>query len=373
MEKNLCALAVGLLFLTAGAQAQSLPNQGGGGVARMQELMRAIKEGNTASLPEDTRKALETGQTGATRIADMNSAPASTVEFATQANEKWQQMAREAYVAALPPKDKELGRSLLLGDGSLPGDKGKLYFFVSRSMPMSMLKAYALDALYTGGTLVVKGIRKGDTIKEYIEEAVNDFNNAEGQVLSSLEVNPNLYDMFQVDVVPSVVWTNRIGLEDIGAGCENLPEGAPVPKVTLPGPNDELLEVDRPTCAPAPSTAYYKLTGALTLPYVLDRFEQAGLSKAATEQYRRALAERHANAFDSNLATMPASGNALQPITGDIRLDSMPKHVLQEWDHLLATENVQRGPYGPVFSEESEDDPAYRAELRQKIQRGLGL
>ena len=336
----------------------------------MRSIMDAVKNENSAALPAATQQAVSTGLASGQKSGDLKNAPQSTVDLAVKANEEWIQMSKEAYVAALPPRDRARGASLLLGDGTLPDYKGKLYFFVSRSMPMSMLRAYALDALYTGATLVTKGIRKGDTIKEYVEEAVGDFNNAEGQVLAAMEVNPNLFDMFDVKVVPAVVWTNRAGLDDVGAGCLPIPEGQPIPQVELVGPDDRAMMVDRPACAQASASSYYKITGALTLPYVLERFEDAGLPKNASAPIRAALADRRESA--AHESAQAQVGNSMQPINGEIRLQNMPKHVLSTWQELLTSSKVQRGPNGPAFSEEGEDDPAYRQELEAKIRHGLG-
>lgn len=379
-SKTILAAACFVVAAAAHAQQQPATPAGEGppklapgqaGVDRMKAIMDAMKTGDSSKLPGSTQQGIQSGLTSGEKAGDFKNAPQSTIDLAIRANEEWQQMSKEAYVAALPPRDRPRGQALLLGDGTLPGYEGKLYIFVSRSMPMSMLRAYALDALYTGATLVTKGIRKGDTIKEYVEESVNDYNNAEGQVLAGLEINPNLFDMFRVDVVPAVVWTNRVGLEDVGAGCQPLPEGAPVPQMEVTGPEGRPILMDRPACTPASPTSYYKLTGALTMPYVLDRFEEAGLSKEATAQYRQALSERRAGAFHAE-AQAPV-GNGLQPITGDIRIENMPRRVLQGWKEMMATSNVQRGPYGPSFSEEGEDDPIYRQELGEKIRHGLGL
>jgi len=240
-------------------------------------------------------------------------------------------------------------------------------------MPIPLLRAYAVEALYAGATLVTKGVRKGDTIKEYVEETVADFNNADGQHMANMEVNPNLFDMFQVDVVPTVVWTNRVGLDDIGAGCSDLPDGTPVPQIELMGPYDVPMTVDRPTCAPVPQSSYYKIAGSLKLEYVFDRFEQAGLPSEATKPFREGLAERAGNVFSDVANQQTSLGNEMQPVSDDLKLDMLPKYVLREWKEMLATQNVQRGPYGPAFSADESDDPDYRRELQNIVDRGLGL
>jgi hypothetical protein len=130
------------------------------------------------------------------------------------------------------------------------------------------------------------------------------------------------------------------------------------------------LTMDKPTCAPAPDTSFYKLTGALALPYVFDRFEQAGAPKVAMDEYRQELAEMAQNGISPDGVD---GGHGLAGLTGHIKVEQLPKYVLRYWQRSLATEKVQRAPYGPAFSAGGDDDPEYRKELEEKIQRGLGI
>lgn len=363
-----CALAQAQTQASTPVPTSSVePSQAG--IDRMKAIIAGVATNSPAGVSEQTQQAIETGLQSAKVSADVERMDARTVDFAVEQSAKWQQMAREAYVAALPPRDRALGASVLLGDGT--GGKGQMFIFVSRSMPPSLLRAYAVDAFYLGAKLVVKGVRKGDTLKEYIAEAMEQFNSTDGMTMAALDINPNLFDMFNVQVVPAVVWTDRIGLDDIGSGCENLPEGAPVEKLSMPGPYEELITVDRPTCAKVPDTAYYKISGALKIPYVLDRFQEAGLSKVQTDVYRARLAERTGNVHDGSV--VQSAGNAMAPLGYETRLDRYPKHVLANIQKQLQESNVQRGPFGPTFVPDDDDDVGYRQELQEKIRHGLGL
>lgn len=365
MKHQLKTTLTALAFLLAGAPLVAF-GQASPGTARME----AILKGDTSQLSPSDKAAFDSVQQAARNTASMKNVPQSVIDFSIKQSGDMQQKALEAYVAALPPRDRAIGSHVLLGDGSAIGGPGKLYFFVSRSMPISLLKAYSLAALHTGGTLVVKGIRKGDTIKEYLEEVMDDFNNADGQVLGGVEINPNLYDMFNVTMVPTVVWTNRVGLDDIGAGCQDV-KGAPK-KLTLTGPDDEPIEVDKPECAEANEATYYKISGALNINYILERFREAGAPKEAIARYQSLLAEQHSNVNDRNQANQTI-GNAMAPIKGELHIDNMPKPILQSWQQQMATKHVMRGPYGPVFTMDGADDPVYRKELSEKISHGLGL
>lgn len=370
MKTKIKLTFIGAMLACSLAQAQTVveaPAQSG--INRMKSIMDGVAKGDTSALPSNVQKAVDTGLASARVSSDIDRMDARTVDFAVEQSAKWQQMAREAYVAALPPRDRALGASVLLGDGT--GGAGNLYIFVSRSMPEAMLRAYAVDAFYLGATLVVKGVRKGDTLKEYVAEAMENFNSLEGTTMAAMEINPNLFDMFNVKVVPAVVWTDRVGLNDVGAGCEDLPEGAPVEKLNLTGPDDDVISVDRPTCAKVPDTAFYKMSGALTLSYVLDQFQGAGLPKTVADGYRAKLAERTGNVHDGSVSQV--AGNAIAPISYDAKLDRLPKGALLYYQEQLRTSNVQRGPFGPTFSPDAEEDAAYRQELNEKIRHGLGL
>ncbi|WP_164714669.1 TrbC family F-type conjugative pilus assembly protein [Burkholderia ambifaria] len=338
------------------------------GVDRMKSVMDAVGKGDLSALSAKDRRAVQTGEAGATAAASPARVDAQTAAFAQEQSADWQQLAKQAYVAALPLQDQALGRSILLGDGTVPGSKGQLYIFVSRSMPMSLLRAYALEALYTGAALVVRGIRPGQSVNDYVQEAVSDFNSADGQVLAGLEINPDLFDMFDVKMVPAVVWSGRAGLEDVGSGCTDVPEGTPLEKITLMGPDDQLITMDRPTCAKLPDSSYFKITGALSLPYVFDRFQEAGAPKDVMDQFRQELAEMAANGVS------PAGdGHTMAQFDAGLKIEMLPRYVLRYWQRQLAThKTVQRAPYGPAFSDDGDDDASYRKELEEKIRKGLG-
>lgn len=332
-------------------------------------MMEAIQRGDYSQLPPGILQAVQSAQASAKISSTLERAPQTTIDFSIKASGDMLQNAREAYVAALPPRDKARGAAVLLGTGALAEGQGKLYYFVSRAMPQSLLRAYAMEALYTGGTLVVRGLRKGDTVKEYIEEVMSEFNSVDGQVLAALEINPNLFDMFGVTTVPTTVWSNLLGLTDIGAGCQSLDEAAP--QVELTGPDDAPILAHKPQCAPADPAAFFKISGALTTDYVLDQFEEAGAPKAAMQRYRLRLAERHQDV--SGGVTGQQVGNRLTPLTQKITLGAMPRGVLAHWQDQLSRSKVQRGPFGPIFSNDVEDDPVYRQELTDQVEHGLGL
>lgn len=340
------------------------------GVNRMTAIMEGVSRGKTGGLNDATQNAINSGLTSAKVSSDIDHMDPKTVQFAVEQSAKMEQMAREAYVAALPPRDRALGASVLLGDATV-GGPGRIYIFVSRSMPESLLRAYALDAWYLGADLVVKGVRKGDTLKEYLEDAMMDFNSVDGMNMAGMDINPNLFDMFDIQSVPAVVWTNRVGLDDVGSGCQNVPEGTPAQKLSLEGPNDDYITVDKPACAKLPDSSFYKMSGALDMSYVFDKFQDAGLPKEVLDGYRAKLAERTGNVNDGTVKQ--DLGHKMAAVSYDAHLDQYPKSVLLYLQDELSRNHVQHGPFGPTFSPDADDDVAYRQELDDKIQHGLGL
>lgn len=335
-------------------------------VDHLKSIMEATRTGNTSHLSPQEQEAISAGIQSGQAAAQIKATPAQINSVINQ-SAAFEQMAREAYVSALPPRDRARAQSILLNDYSTPGT-GALYYFVSRSMPLSVLKAYAVEALYTGGSLVVKGIRKGDTLKEYISEVVSEFNQADGQTLAGIEINPNLFDMFGVTVVPTIVWTNRTGLDDMGSGCQRPDEGTQ-PLVEFEDPAGQAVFVEKPVCNLLPENAYYKISGIVNTNYALDRFEAAGADKVSINQIRADLGQYRSNV---NQGTAQEIGSTLTPIDGPLRIDAMPEHVLLDWEESLKTRNVKRTGWGPAFSSEGTDDAEYRKELLAIIRKGLG-
>ncbi|WP_144267255.1 hypothetical protein, partial [Comamonas thiooxydans] len=122
--------------LSVNPERPELSKGGNAGVERMKGLMDSINAGTTDGLSREVQQAIGTGRQSAEVSADLiHRADSATVDFGAKHAEMWEQASREAYVAALPPRDRARGAEMLLGDGTYSGAQGKLYIFVSRSMP----------------------------------------------------------------------------------------------------------------------------------------------------------------------------------------------------------------------------------------------
>ena len=372
------------VFLSAPLYAQTTQGEGIRRLIQVVEDLEKTKEPKkeiSGHLPVDTPKkaplspatlrAMESAAKSAQTIQDLKIPKELRDRLLNQKN-LWDNNSLESYVRAAPPRDQELMRSVLMGDQTEAGT-GRLIYFVSRSMPPSLLKAYALDAFHTGASLVVKGVRKGDTLKEFVEEALEDFNTSNGTGLATLELNPNLFDTFKITVVPTVVWTNKTGLDSQGSGCVEYAPDAQGTSLSLPGPDDTVVVVKKPACLPAAPTAYYKIAGALTTPYALDRFQEAGAPKDAINHFRLLLADGRAQAGIPPTAFKQTFNNAMPAVVADYEIKKMPRRVLEGWKEALASNTpVRKTPWGPAFGADGGDDPEYRKELEALVQRGLG-
>lgn len=382
--KKTIALAVTLFCVTA-LHAQTKQSAG---TTRMLEYLESVSQQEKADAdkqiqghmplsikpapeikPSD-KSAVDTAQKSAQTLKNMQ-VPVDIKSGLEQKGAQWQEDAFQTFIDAAPGRDKARLQRLLSGDGTEPG-VGRLFYFVSRSMPPSLLKAYALDAMHTGAVMVVKGVRKGETINDFIFEAMEDFNTAGTQPLANLEINPNLYDTFQVKVVPTVVWTNKAGLDQMGSACDTPDSDLPSEAIELQGPDNIKLIAKKPYCLPAHENAYYKLAGAVNIPYALEAFQRAGAPKEAIDYYKNRLMQGRAKTNIPNTVFSEQMNNAMPAVVADFNVDKLPPHVLQGWKVSLAKLKVRKGPWGPAFSDQGTDDAAYRKELEDRIAKELG-
>lgn len=147
-----------------------------------------------------------------------------------------------------------------------PAADSALYYFVSFSMPKEMLRAYVLDAMWTGGTLVFKGIPPGRDLQRFVTEDLRDLVYGKG-AHAALSLDPRLFDAFQVSMVPTVVLSSDRSDAVCGGGKASFK----YKKETL----------SYKTCAPKDPSKYWKMSGAVTSYFALTEFKKAGAGAAA--------------------------------------------------------------------------------------------
>lgn len=147
-----------------------------------------------------------------------------------------------------------------------PDSDSALYYFVSFSMPEDMLRAYVLDAMWTGGTLVFKGVPPNRDLKDFLVEDLRNLIYGKG-AHAAIALDPRLFDAFQVKSAPTVV----LSLDRRNLTCAGGQVSFKYKKQPLA----------YKTCQPQDPNSYWKMSGAVTSYYALTEFKKAGAGAAA--------------------------------------------------------------------------------------------
>ena len=178
----------------------------------------------------------------------------------------------------LPHQAKNLVNEVMLKDreeilkflGVDSTGKRRLYFFVSWSMPIEMLKSYALEAMWSGGVLVFRGIPEGMTLGTYVRQQATALLRDKG-ASATLELDPRLFDLYHIDSVPTIVYSE--------AGDPENQQACVQPK----NPNGVIAR-----CVEADPSKYWMVKGAVTTDWALREFIANGAKGA--EEFHAALA-----------------------------------------------------------------------------------
>lgn len=174
-----------------------------------------------------------------------------------------------------------------------PASSTSLYFFVSWSMPLDMLRSIAIEAMWAGGTVVFRGVPPGKTLGEFITKDLQQLVYGKGAA-ANISVDPRLFDAYQVTTVPAIVFTTVTN----DMQCQGL------------SPVDVKLENGQAasyyTCPPLDPGTYWRVTGAVTTNYALQAFIDAGAVPA----------QPYLNALSRGWAGKSAPGKEQRAFTG---------------------------------------------------------
>lgn len=173
-----------------------------------------------------------------------------------------------------------------------PQSQNALYYFVSWSMPLEMLRSYAIEAMWDGGTLVFDGIPAGRTFAQFLGEDLSKLTYGKG-ASANVSIDPRLYDAYQVTTVPTIVLTTYRA--DLQCTDENAV------KFQYRG-----QDLSYNTCPPLDPAKYAKVSGAVTSNYALQMFADDGWAQA--KPFLKALSQGYA------LGKVPQKEQ--QPFTG---------------------------------------------------------
>jgi type-F conjugative transfer system pilin assembly protein TrbC len=150
--------------------------------------------------------------------------------------------------------------------GINPKGDSNLYYFVSFSMPVDMLRSYVLDAMWSGGTIVVRGVPPGRSIKDFFTEDLRQLIYGKG-ASANISLDPRLFEAYGIEAVPAIVYTeDRTQLTCVGSS------------VALDSTGNSGLSYD--TCGQVDPRKYWKISGAVTSDYALRAFVEQGAKGA---------------------------------------------------------------------------------------------
>ena len=179
--------------------------------------------------------------------------------------------------------------------GINPHGNSAIYILVSWSMPLPMIRAYAIEALWTGGELALKGLPPGVSLKTFLLKDLRQlvYNKGAGSVIA---IDPRLFDTYRVTVAPTIVLTT----DTSNFMCVNAGKGS--------------VTVDKKSysfnyCPPMNKDKYWKIEGAVTLGYALRAFRAAGAPPAVVDMYLNALKKGYAKGAVPSRTQAPYKGN----------------------------------------------------------------
>lgn len=216
--------------------------------ARLQELARevtrVIQEAESAD-PAVTREAMD---------------------FASQQRRRVDSIADEALA--------EQRKEALQGLGLDAEEPAALFYFVSWSMPLELLRSYVVDAMWAGGTLVFRGVPPGYDMAQFVTGPMRELVYDKG-AHASLSIDPRLFEIYKVQSVPAIVYTQDV----------SHPLCTPDIQHSFKAGDQELQYTG---CHPVDASKYWKMTGAVSTDYALRAFIDDGAQGAV--KHHQALA-----------------------------------------------------------------------------------
>jgi len=181
-----------------------------------------------------------------------------------------------------------------------------LYYFVSWSMPIEMLRSYAIEAMWTGGTLMFKGVPPGKDIGTFILKDLRSLVYGKG-ASANISIDPRMFDSYEIKTVPTIVFTKvRANMSCQGVNPVTFKEG------------DQTLSYD--TCPALDPSMYYKMSGAVTTNYALETFIEDGAVEA--KPHLQALARGWVNGNVPDKSQKPFAGKWESVLTPEEQLSA---------------------------------------------------
>lgn len=84
------------------------------------------------------------------------------------------------------------------------------FVLVSSSMPDSLIRAYSLEAEKFGFSLIFRGVESEGDIFNSFTEMANKYHTGDSRM--TVQLDPRLFDVFDVEMVPAIVLTEELSL-----------------------------------------------------------------------------------------------------------------------------------------------------------------
>ncbi len=287
------AALVGITLLsTSMALAQEAPSKA--------TPNRALTTDNMGSgMTPERKKALEE----TARIISENAQGASHSAMGRSIAEASAKVARRADDIA----DKALSadrEKVLTFLGIDPKGESSIYYFVSYEMPLELLRSYVIEAMWSGGTLVFRGIPPGRDMRQFITQDLRELIYGKG-ASASMSIDPRLFDGYNITTVPTIVYTE----ERKNFMCAGVnPKSFKYEKETL----------SYDTCPPVDESKYWKISGAVTTDFALREFINAGATRAQV----------HLDALAKGFATGTVAPKVQQAFSGEWKDAISPEELM---------------------------------------------
>lgn len=142
-----------------------------------------------------------------------------------------------------------------------------VYVFITWNMPLEMIRSYVAEAMWAGGSVILKGVPEGRNLKDFITSDLTKLVYDKG-ASADVRIDPRLWDAYDVKVAPTIVLTKiRTGLICDGNAKKSFEYAK--------------KQYSYDTCKKMADDQYWKVSGGVTLAWALQTFENNGAKEAA--------------------------------------------------------------------------------------------
>lgn len=177
-----------------------------------------------------------------------------------------------------------------------PEGDAHLLYFVTLSMPKELLRSYLLEAMWSGGTVVLKGAPPGKKFEQFILEDISQLIHGKG-AKANISIDPRLFDAYEIKVAPTIVFS----LERQNLACQATDKNATQRYGTKAG------AISFGACPPIDENKYWKIAGGISSDFALREIINAGGKEA--QVFLDALSKGYSSGRRPGKEQVPFTGN----------------------------------------------------------------